>query len=448
MPKKQTKEGFISKAKAIHGSKYSYEAVNYINDKTKIKIYCNNCKTYFFQNAGSHLQGRGCPVCAKQTISQKRRSNINEFIAKARKIHGNKYDYGLSNYVKSSQKIKIYCNSCKKYFFQTPNKHLEGNGCPYCAGKYTTTDEFIKKSVETHGNKYSYDKTKYINSNTRVKIFCKKCKKYFKQLPSVHLSGRGCPVCARQIIKQKLLSTTEEFIKKACRQHGDKYNYDQIIYKGCKIKIKIFCKKCKKYFEQTPSDHVQGYGCPYCAKQRRIKKQTSTVEEFIKKARKQHNDKYDYSQVNYINSNTCVKIFCKKCKKYFEQIPYNHLKGLGCPFCKQSKGEIFIHDWLNLHDINFISQKRFKDCKDRKPLPFDFYLPDHNTCIEFQGEQHYNSIFFDIVYKSKIKGVEKFKRLKNHDKIKKQYCKNKKIKLLEIKYNDDIEARLNEILKI
>ena len=136
-----------------------------------------------------------------------------------------------------------------------------------------TTERFIEKARERHGNLYDYP-DEYINGDTKIRIWCGKCEKYFKQTPHCHLGGKsrkgqGCPICSNSLRK----STTEEFIQKSKNIHGDLYNYDQIEYIDAKTKVKIWCNECEKYFEQSPNHHIsgkkgenkgRGYGCPIC----------------------------------------------------------------------------------------------------------------------------------------------------------------------------------------
>ena len=152
-------------------------------------------------------------------------------------------------------------------------------------------------------------------------------------------------------------------------------------------------------------------------------------------------DKYDYSLVDYTDSKTKVKIICPK-HGVFEQIPSGHLNGRGCSKCKESKGEKIIRAYLMGNNIKFISQKRFKDCRDKYPLPFDFYLPDYNTCIEFNGRQHYVPVEL-------FGGQNQLNKQKKNDRIKMMYCDKNKIALIIIKHNENVgEKLINEILKI
>jgi len=157
-----------------------------------------------------------------------------------------------------------------------------------------------------------------------------------------------------------------------------------------------------------------------------------TQQEFLDKAIKIHEDKYDYSQVVYVNSKSKVKIFCKKCNKFFEQNSHRHIskQKQGCPKCKSSKGEKAIRDWLIENNIRFIEQKRFKECRSKRPLPFDFYLSDYNILIEFDGEQHFNP------WHTIPNAVQKLQETQTKDRIKTKFCEDVGIKLIRINYKE------------
>ena len=234
--------------------------------------------------------------------------------------------------------------------------------------------------------------------------------------------------------------TKEIFIEKARRVHGDKYDYSQVDYVHSKVKVKIYCKYCNTYFWQLPSLHLTGRGCNNCRYIRLGLNSRKTTEEFIQQAKEVHGDIYDYTESKYVNADTKIKIRCKKCNKYFYQTPSAHLNNQGCPYCKESKGEKYISKILTTKNIAFNAQYKFNDCKYKKPLVFDFYIPNYNLCIEFNGEQHYKPI-------KKFGGEETFKVRQKRDQIKREYCAKNNIVLLEIKYDENIEEKLQEYFK-
>ena len=228
--------------------------------------------------------------------------------------------------------------------------------------------------------------------------------------------------------------TNEQFIEKCIKIHGDRYDYSLTNYINNYTKVKIICKE-HGIFEQRPNHHIFNRGCPKCPKKNQI-----NTDKFIKKAKEIQGDKYDYSFVDYIDNKTKVKIVCP-IHGVFEQRPKDHTnKNQGCPRCRESKGEKEILNILQNNNIIFDRQKIFKDCRYIKPLPFDFYLLEYNTCIEFDGEQHYKM----TPYWGNTKDYEK---IKIKDSIKTTYCKNNNIKLLRIKYNDNILDKINMLIK-
>ena len=181
----------------------------------------------------------------------------------------------------------------------------------------------------------------------------------------------------------------KEVIKLFRKIHGYRYKYPGD-YNGMNNKMEIYCTKCKKSFYQKPNDHVKGHGCYICSVKKVHKALKYTKKEFETEAKKVHPYPfhYGYKKVKYLNSQKPIEIYCPRCKKYFWQKPIDHLRKYGCPYCKKSTGEKIIYTILKKNKINFIEQKKFKDCRNKLPLPFDFYLPDYNLCIEYQGEQH------------------------------------------------------------
>ena len=229
--------------------------------------------------------------------------------------------------------------------------------------------------------------------------------------------------------------TKKEFIHKAKNIHLINYDYSLVEYKNAKTKVKIICP-IHEIFEQTPDSHLRGNGCPKCGLEKSSKKQRMSYEKFIEKAKIIHGDRYDYSLVEYINAKTKIKIICP-IHGIFEQIPDNHTtKKYGCPFCRESQGEKEIAKILTEMNISFERQKKFKDCKNKQCLPFDFYIPKYNICIEYQGVQHFKVDGF-------INRTEEELLLRNHlDKIKYDYCVNNHINILFINYDDEIKSKL------
>jgi len=149
------------------------------------------------------------------------------------------------------------------------------------------------------------------------------------------------------------------FILEAQRIHGpEKYLYDKVEYKDCRIHVKIYCCKCKKYFRQKPKDHIAGGGCKKCSTKTRADNKRLSKEQFVTRAVGEHGDFYCYKELKYIDCRTKVKIFCPQCKKHFRVRPDAHLRGTGCKCQIESKGEKKIRKFLEAQDIRFEREKR------------------------------------------------------------------------------------------
>jgi len=198
--------------------------------------------------------------------------------------------------------------------------------------KKLTTDEFILKAKKIHGDRYDYSKTDYKNNDTRVIIICKEHRE-FLQIPHNHLNKKTiCPKCSRE----KNTSNTKDFIFKSKRIHKRRYNYSLVKYVNSKEPIKIICKK-HGTFSQTPNGHLRGNGCQKCRSEKIHTWCSSNTKEFIKKSKKIHGNKYDYSKVNYHRSRNKINIMCNIHDFNFFPTANNHLKGSGCPLCKGEK---------------------------------------------------------------------------------------------------------------
>ena len=351
------------------------------------------------------------------------------------KIHGNKYDYSKVIYIDCSLPVEIIC-PIHGSFFQKPQIHMKKkipHGCPKCgsisAGLKTKKGlkTFIQEAKKLFPQ-YDYSKIDFYKDNKRkVEVICKKHGSFFISPNSLLSKKAGCKKCGTERAQNKTSKGTEQFIKDAKKIHGTKYDYSKVKYINNRTKIKIICPK-HGIFHVRPHNHLHRKSqCPKCSNirvgfQRRLTQKT-VITKFVKK----HGSRYDYSKVKYKTSLDKVIIICKKHGK-FKQNPINHMNGAGCPICNSSKGEIFIRDWLKLHKIKYIQNKKFSDCKNKHSLSFDFFLPTKHTCIEYDGELHYK------MYHKSSSGTKKLKATQKNDHIKTKYCLCKRIKLIRIPY--------------
>jgi hypothetical protein len=294
------------------------------------------------------------------------------WIEKAKKVHGDRYDYSQSIYTGAKGLLNIGCK-IHEVFVQSADSHKRGRGCPKCAGKNKTTEEFIKQAIAIHGTKYDYSRVVYKDKLTKINIICN-THGIFTQSPDGHLAGKGCSKCKGQN------KTTEEFIKQAIAIHGTKYDYTKVIYVSAKRKIEIICS-IHTVFLQTPNKHLQGNGCFKCTGKNK------TTEEFIKQAVAIHGTKYDYSNTIYVKSTEKLEIGCST-HGIFWQTPNNHLVNKGCDKCsvvQYSKGAM---EWIEL--IESFDDKKISHALNGGEhrigkYSIDGYCKETNTCYEYHG---------------------------------------------------------------
>ena len=308
---------------------------------------------------------------------------------------------------------------------------------------FTISERFIVRARQLH-KKYDYSHVTYHNSKSPVTIGCP-LHGLFQQTPNAHLMGHGCPFCGNSAKGKSLKSNTKDFIKKAQRMFGDKYDYSSAVYKNATNKVIIQCK-IHGNFLMSPNDHLSGHGCMECGRLTTMQSRRSCREKFLNRAVTVHGLRYDYSGVVYTNNSTKVKIVCPTHGAFY-QSPNNHLNGQECPRCNLSRGEWAIEKYLISNNISYCCQKTFDDCRNpqtNRKLRFDFYLPKKNILIEYDGQQHFRS-------GGMVNGQHRITprdlsdiRVKDH--IKNEYAKVRDIQLLRIPHNDF--PRIAQILSV
>ncbi len=349
-------------------------------------------------------------------MARKLRSSTEEFIAKAREVHGDKYSYEKTVYTGCTKPLIVTC-SLHGDFKITPHKHISGKqGCPECgklvrAAKKNKGALFVERAKAIHGDKYDYSLVNYKTCKDPVEIICNKCGKHFLQTPDNHINTKkGCPVCGKERSKEKLVargkerrgkpnlrhrSSTEEFLKKVFNkfpQNRDLFDYSHVKYTTCEEKVEIHCKVCGYVMHQKPSDHLQGKGCKRCAGMATSAKKVPSFQEVAERAKAVHGDKYEYFEDSYVNASTPMKIRHKECGNIFMQRPEFHYgKGQGCPRCchNQSTGEKDVLSFIKgiysgVVEENAWVLENFK-YPSKKKMELDIYLPELKLAVEYNG---------------------------------------------------------------
>ncbi|MFF8917469.1 hypothetical protein ACF08M_30215 [Streptomyces sp. NPDC015032] len=368
--------GWIEKARVIHGDRFGYERVDYVDSRTTVSVRCPD-HGFFDVLPTVHVRAAGgCPPCAGRGITTA------EFVARAIDVHGDRYDYSRARYMGRHSDVEIICG-IHGSFWQTPGNHVgQKSGCLDCSGKRRfTTAGWIEKARAVHGDRYDYSQVVYVDAKTKVLIVCPE-HGAFEQYPSNHVSlGQGCSDCVGLYSP-----TTEEWVAQARAVHGDKFGYDSVVYVNSWTDVVIRCF-VHGNFEQAPTNHVhQKQGCPRCAGK------GITTFEWIERAKAVHGNRYDYSQAEYQRIDAPVTIICSV-HGTFDQTPREHVGGgCGCPRCTVSRGEYLVACVLEGLEVNFVAEWSDPTCRSVNPLPFDFHLTDLKGLIEFDGIQHFEPV--------------------------------------------------------
>jgi len=307
---------------------------------------------------------------------KKTRLTTAEFIARARSVHGDKYDYSRVVYTRSADPIEVLCPEHGP-FFPRANNHVNlKSECPACKGCAPTTLEvFLKRSKESHGDTYDYSRVIYLGVQKKVEIICPQHGPFW-QIPMDHQKGRGCAICGISKASNKTRLTQQEFISRARLVHGDKYDYSKAEYLNSQSPITIICPEHGE-FSQIANYHLNGNGCIQCAGTAVV-----TREEFIHRSSEAHLGKYTYGA--FLGLRRKVEIICPE-HGLFLQIGRDHINGHGCPQCaserSSSEHEIEVAEWLLQQGIETIRNDRTV----LEGLELDIYSPTHRIAIEFNG---------------------------------------------------------------
>lgn len=343
----RTTDQFIQEAIKVHGKLYSYEDVNYINDNTKVSIYCNICNVHFPQVPRSHLAGNGCPTCARKRQTKSLEVFKNESI----QFHGPIFDLSKVQYKNMKDYIELTCLICNINFKQIAGDHLR-YGCNNCAKNALslTTEQFIQKAKDIHGNNYDYSETNYQGTYIQVIIKCNICNFIFNQIPHNHLQGRGCPECAKKYY------TTEEFVNKLKYVHGNLYDYSNVDYKGWDNKINIKCNTCGNIFDQIAGNHIRGRGCSNCSSFKSEKTCREIFEYLLNAKFSKQRPEWLYGlELDGYNEELNIA-FEYQGKQHYEYVPFIHKNYENFELCKERdirKKQLCQEKKLNLIEIPY-----------------------------------------------------------------------------------------------
>jgi len=415
---KITLKDSISRGIKVHGDRYDYSLVEYIDSTTKVDIICR-IHGVFSQIPSNHWRGAGCPKCKGDKIRKIRKKTTKSFIRDAVAKHGTRYDYSDTVYHGVSQKVDIICR-IHGVFSQGAGNHIQGSGCPECGRVQvheilrSDTETFVHKAKSVHGDRYDYDKTSYTLSSGKVLITCR-THGDFNQVANAHINGAGCPECGTITTASKLALTHDQFIHRAKSKHTDKYDYTDTVFTTLNSGVSIRCN-IHGMFHQNASRHLMGSGCPACAVDSARLGLRIGVDEIKRRLIDVHGDKYDYSNfTSYASIKDKMHVVCNKHGDFTQEIS-SHLKGSGCPKCWRyggSVGEKDLGDFIESLDIDVVRNSRsmMPDlCNGKHEI--DILCPEQKIAVEYNGNIWHSSKFIGIKQARKIH-INKFNHMAN-----------------------------------
>ena len=378
---------------------------------------------------GNMLFGSGCPKC-----SQRFRRTDEDYKREVSELYP--YIEVLNEFLTMQTPILHRCNRHNIEWMATPQNILDGHGCKQCG-----IEKIIEKNIKTN-EQYIQELSvvnpnievleDYKGANTPILHRCLIDNYEWKGTPANLLYHTGCPRCSKNVKR-----TQEQYLYDLKEVNPFVIPLEDFI--NVKTPILHRCLKHNIDWITSPASVLQGGGCKNCKYEKHAKSARKTHKQYVAELSSINSNVIPLE--NYIDANTPILHKCLIDGYEWTTTPARLLYGGGCPVCNESKGEKRIAKWLDDNKIEYIRQKRFSDCKDKKTLPLDFYLPFYNVCIEYDGKQHFEAINW-------FGGNEKLEYTQKHDKIKTEYCKENGILLLRIPYFKNIEEELEQFLFI
>lgn len=477
---------FINKAKLVHKNKYDYSNVVYQNTNTNVCIICPE-HGEFWQKPNCHLNGCGCQKCMTTKKRDKNILNNEDWVKLAKAVHGSKYDYSKVLYKGFNEKVCIICPEHGEFWQKAIAHTSRKSGCPKCGEIKSKTESldkgkttFIKK-LKTLNKLYDTNALEYKGSLNPITVICKKHGNFVTTPAKLFSTKTPCPKCREELKKPKIIKKEinhfEIFKNKLNEKYPNRFSFKNTIYKNINENILLYDKILNELIEVKPTVILKS---KTLYKLECYKTTKLPLLTFINKANKIHNNKYDYSKVDYKHSKKKVCIICPEhgefwqtpnehikgsgCSlcagnvkinenEFFEKVkkihgnrydysqtvllnqvneitvicpehgefkirPMHHLKGSGCPKCKGSSGEKILLTFFENKNLYPHFNKLYKWLDY---MQLDFYFPEHKLAIEVQGEQHFiETNFFQSNLDENIR----------RDNKKRQLCEQNGVKLL------------------
>lgn len=419
MSDRKTHQQFIEELRQVHPHLSAIDT--YVNNNTKLRFQCNLDRSVFKAIPRNifHVQVP-CPVCRKNL-----KMTTDKFRSALHKKNSNIELIG--EYIGIHHKTQFKCLVDGYEWTAEPNTVLNaGRGCPKCGGTLRLTDDEFRERLATINPDVSI-LGRYERMATKVHCQCPHGH-FWDAYPRNLLGGHDCPSCSAIEASRRMKLTQENFCEKVHIYHPHIEVMGE--YQGSNSDIELRCMICGNIWTTKAHNSLNGHGCPKCGVGRQASHRTKSHNDFISEL-KELNDKICVLSL-YQNHHTKISCQCLICGHIWKATPQNLLRGTGCPRCSQSRGEQQIEKFLLENSIEYYPQHRFDECRNKRILPFDFYCPAYNCCIEYDGQQHFYPVNFGGC--SDSEALNSFLNTQINDQIKTQFCNEHHIDLLRIPY--------------
>ena len=379
-----------------------------------------------------------------------KRLTTEEFKKNYKKKFGDFYDLSKAEYINNKTEIVAVC-PIHGEFKKRPDLLMDGAKCPKCSKTARTSEEdFIAKAKYVHNDFFDYERGSFTNVSSQVGVICPIHGIWYPKANN-HLNGANCPKCSKEGITHKITKlpktnkstktyNTDTFKNKIIELYGDKFDLSKVNYIDNKTQITVGCK-IHGDFLITPNHLLSGRGCSKCSCNYHY-----TNEEVIEEFRKIHGNKYIYNNSDYCRAHDNIIVTCP-IHGNFEISPSNHLKGQGCPKCNNSKLESEIRLMLDEQGIRYNYRER--KIPWLEGLELDFYLLENNAAIECQGIQHFEPVEIfggEEKFKYRIENDNRKRKLCEENGVKLLYYSNLGIEYPYLVFENKKEL-LKEIIK-
>ena len=421
---KKTDAQFKKEVKNLVGDEYKF-LDSYQDFHTKLRVKHNKCGNIYEVQPCAFLRGSRCSYCFRTL-----KKTAKQFKQEVKNLVGNEYTF-LEPYVNSRTKIKVKHNKCGNIYEVIPNHFLNnGTRCQFCfiRDKTKTDAQFKQEVYNLVGNEYTFLDT-YVNNKTKLSVKHNKCGNVYMVTPSSFMRGSRCPFCYGNYKK-----TDKWFKKEVYDLVGNEYTFLDS-YVNSKTKLRVKHNECGKVYEIAPEHFLNdGIRCPCCSGYRK------SNARFKQEVYDLVGNEYTFLD-SYVNNKTKLRVKHNKCGNTYYVYPINFISHQArCPYCNsRPKGEVIINKILKSLKIKYEYQKTFDDLRDTGLLSYDFYIPDQNILIEYQGRQHYQPVDY-------FGGDNQFKTQQKHDKMKADYAKDNGYKLIAVPYTEDTLSKIKKYL--